>query len=162
MKSFSLKVIQGGIFAGLMCAATLASADTTVDCPYFLARDYSQVKNQINASGYSKNGVFLNPITQLIFQPQDGNLVVYGNATGSTKALWATHTENKGATHAVFQCDGNLVVYSGNTPLWAASWDKEHFNFGGNVLSVQSDGNLVIYNKNYLPRRVMWATMKLQ
>lgn len=50
----------------------------------------------------------------LVFQA-DGNLVVYGP---NSQIMWASYTQNKGATRAVMQADGNFVIYANNTPIW--------------------------------------------
>ncbi len=55
------------------------------------------------------------------FQP-DGNLVVYNtDALGFTRAVWASHTNGKGATSLELQEDGNLVIYNASgQALWAS------------------------------------------
>jgi hypothetical protein len=56
-----------------------------------------------------------------IFQ-SDGNLVVYSNNLISTRAVWASHTNGKGATTLALQKDGNLVIYTAaGKALWASN-----------------------------------------
>jgi RHS repeat-associated protein len=71
----------------------------------------------------------------------DGNLVVYGVATG--KALWATGTNGNAGAYAQFGTDGNLHIYSSTgSSLWTSGLAATT----GSVLELQNDANLVIYN----------------
>lgn len=79
----------------------------------------------------------------------DGNLVLYD--TGNGKALWASDTNGKGSSHAVFQHDGNLVLYAGTKALWAS----DTYGHVGAELALQDDGNLVVYDYQNKP---LWAT----
>lgn len=69
----------------------------------------------------------------LVFQ-QDGNLVHYGG--NPLRAMWASGTDNRGATRLVFQKDGNVVIYARNQALWSTgTWDRHRprtdvFSFG--------------------------------
>ncbi|MFJ9362162.1 ricin-type beta-trefoil lectin domain protein [Streptomyces mirabilis] len=71
----------------------------------------------------------------------DGNLVIYGAATG--KSLWATNTSGNQGAYAQFGTDGNLHVYSSTG---ASLWTSGLAASTGSVLQLQNDANLVIYN----------------
>ncbi|QCX53343.1 hypothetical protein [Elizabethkingia sp. JS20170427COW] len=88
-----------------------------------------------NQKIYSRNKAYF-----LTFQ-RDGNLAFY--RTGSTRALWASNTQGRGA-RAEFQNDGNLVIYDvyGNAIFSSRTNDR------GDNMSVQNDGNVVIYDYN--------------
>jgi hypothetical protein len=92
----------------------------------------------------SPNGAF-----RLLFQ-KDGNLVLL--QLPST-VLWATATENQGATWLIMQHDGNLVIYADEDALWSS--DTDHND--GAYLSLQNDGNLVIYSFESLEKLAVWA-----
>jgi hypothetical protein len=158
----SLKVIQGSIFAGLMCMATLASAETWAGCNtvWYPTDGADSHMDAFGEARYNQGGqqYNLSTITRMVLQ-KDGNLVVYGYKGGTQKALWATGTSGQSVASAVFQCDGNLVLYNS---AGKALWDSGTWGQGGNKLVVQTDGNLVIYNTNYNPQRVIWATNRFQ
>jgi hypothetical protein len=72
----------------------------------------------------------------------DGNLIAYGPA-GQT--MWASHTNGKGATHAIMQLDGNLVLYTpANGPVWATNTAGQ----GSSRAVMQNDGNFVLYRES--------------
>lgn len=99
---------------------------------------------QINQTLASPSGQYF-----LIMQA-DHNLVVYAKGQGGTapKALWATHTNDKGAVVARMQGDGNFVLYTAaGAPVWASNTDGH----GNSFVRMQDDGNLVIY-------QAIWAT----
>jgi len=91
----------------------------------------------------SPNGAF-----RLRFQKQ-GNLVLLQLPT---TVLWATPTEDQGATLLLMQRDGNLVIYADDNPLWASDTADND----GAYLVLQNDGNLVIYSFESLEKLAVW------
>lgn len=76
---------------------------------------------------------------------KDGNLVLYKDAPLEADVLWASGTNEKGATLA-FQNDGNLVIQdAGGKAIWAAGTaDAQQGGKGGQYLTLLPDGNLII------------------
>lgn len=56
---------------------------------------------------------------KLVFQG-DGNLVLYEGEAPHWKALWASNTGGKEATHFSFQHDNNAVIYNYKNPIWSS------------------------------------------
>ncbi|MDN3238034.1 hypothetical protein [Pseudomonas sp. WAC2] len=77
----------------------------------------------------------------LVFQT-DGNLVIYGP---NNSVVWASYTQNKGATNAIMQNDGNFVIYDANG---TALWNTGTYNNPGAYLMFQDNGTLSIIKKD--------------
>jgi hypothetical protein len=77
----------------------------------------------------------------LVFQT-DGNLVIYGP---NSSVVWASYTQNRGATTAIMQTDGNFVIYDANS---TALWNTGTYNNPGAYLLFQDNGMLSIIKKN--------------
>jgi hypothetical protein len=77
----------------------------------------------------------------------DSNLVLYH----SNAPLWATASNNLGASRLVMQGDGNLVLY---TQSGDALWSSRTDGHPGAYAAIQNDGNFVIYRGS----TVLWAT----
>ena len=95
----------------------------------------------------------------VLFQPNDGNVVVYERVSMGNldrKALWSTRTEGKDAARFWLQPDGNLVVYDKSGK---AIWSPNIHGQGGTRLVMQDDGNLVVYTAAGKP---VWATNTVQ
>lgn len=92
----------------------------------------------IETSFFSPSGQF-----ELRFQ-DDGNLVLYQLPA---TVLFASDTNDMGATLLSMQVDGNLVIYDGDgTPLWESGTNGNPEAY----LVLQNDGNLVIYSNEGL------------
>lgn len=76
----------------------------------------------------------------LVFQT-DGNLVIYGQ---NNSVVWASYTQNKGATTAIMQNDGNFVIYDSNG---TALWNAGTYNNPGAYLIFKDNGTLSIMKK---------------
>lgn len=85
----------------------------------------------------------------VIFQT-DGNVV---QIRFPDTVLWATATNDRGATEFAMQADGNLVVYAGPTPLWASNTEGNP----GAHLVIQNDGNLVLYSSSFVEYLPVWS-----
>jgi len=85
-----------------------------------------------------------------IFQ-RDANFVVY---VSGGSPLWASNTNDTGATHVTLQKDHNLVVYDGSgVPQWASGTNER--GVGKVRLVIQNDGNLVLYDEE---NTALWAS----
>ena len=83
--------------------------------------------------------------SRLVFQA-DGNLVFYAE---NDRLLWASYTQNKGATFAAMQTDGNFVIYnSAHQPIWYTNTA----GFPDAYVRIQENGSFAIVTD-----RVCWA-----
>jgi hypothetical protein len=89
---------------------------------------------------------------ELVMQA-DGNLVIYNS---SSKALWASNTDNQKASYAIMQSDGNFVVYDGS----GATWSTRTNGHPNATACFQNDGNLVIYaaGGGFCSGTALWAS----
>ena len=101
-----------------------------------------------------------NQTFQLLFQENDGNLVLYisdppgnPNANMINGAVWAAYTQGRAASIAIMQDDGTFVVYdSFQNPLFSTNTSGNP----GAFIILQDDGNLVVYaNDGVTP---LWAS----
>ena len=83
----------------------------------------------------SANGRFT-----LVYQGDDGNLVLYG----PSGTLWASDTHGRPAGICVMQGDGNLVIY-GPEPDREYIWDTATDGNPGSRLILLDNGNVVLY-----------------
>ncbi len=84
----------------------------------------------------------------------DGNLVLYRNASTGRRAIWASDTRGFNAVRLVMQRDGNLVMLKGTKPIWATN----SAGAGQSAyLAVQNDGNLVVYYRSAGQLKWYWG-----